>query len=64
MTLKRTFDLLVASAGLALFSPLLVAVMLSIWLQDRKSPFYIAPRAARGVSRPLADSCVRTNWMN
>jgi lipopolysaccharide/colanic/teichoic acid biosynthesis glycosyltransferase len=48
MTLKRTFDLLVASAGLALFSPLLVAVMLSIWLQDRKSPFYIAPRAARG----------------
>jgi len=33
---------------LALFSPLLVAVMLSIWLQDRKSPFYIAPRAARG----------------
>ena len=48
MTLKRTFDLLVASAGLVLFSPLLVAVMLSIWLQDRKSPFYIAPRAARG----------------
>jgi lipopolysaccharide/colanic/teichoic acid biosynthesis glycosyltransferase len=48
MILKRTFDLLVASAGLALFSPLLVAVMLSIWLQDRKSPFYIAPRAARG----------------
>jgi lipopolysaccharide/colanic/teichoic acid biosynthesis glycosyltransferase len=48
MTLKRTFDLLVASAGLALFSPLLVAVMLSIRLQDRKSPFYIAPRAARG----------------
>jgi lipopolysaccharide/colanic/teichoic acid biosynthesis glycosyltransferase len=50
MTLKRTFDLLVASAGLVLFSPLLVAVMLSIWLQDRKSPFYIAPRAARGGS--------------
>jgi lipopolysaccharide/colanic/teichoic acid biosynthesis glycosyltransferase len=48
MILKRTFDLLVASAGLALFSPLRVAVMLSIWLQDRKSPFYIAPRAARG----------------
>jgi len=53
MTLKRTFDLLVASAGLVLFSPLLVAVMLSIWLQDRKSPFYIAPRA--GSSTAAAD---------
>jgi lipopolysaccharide/colanic/teichoic acid biosynthesis glycosyltransferase len=31
-----------------LFSPLLAAVMLAIWLQDRKSPFYIAPRAGRG----------------
>jgi lipopolysaccharide/colanic/teichoic acid biosynthesis glycosyltransferase len=48
MILKRTFDVFVASAGLVLFSPLLVAVMLAIWLQDRKSPFYIAPRAARG----------------
>jgi len=48
MILKRTFDLLVTSAGLVLFSPLLAAVMLAIWLQDRKSPFYIAPRAGRG----------------
>ena len=48
MTLKRTFDLLMASAGLALCSPLLLTVMLAIWLQDRRSPFYIAPRAARG----------------
>jgi lipopolysaccharide/colanic/teichoic acid biosynthesis glycosyltransferase len=50
MILKRTFDLLVAATGLALFSPLLVAVMLAIWLQDRRSPFYVAPRAARGGS--------------
>ena len=48
MILKRAFDILVASAGLLLFSPLLAAVMLAIWLQDRRSPFYIAPRAARG----------------
>lgn len=48
MILKRSFDILAASAGLLLFSPLLVAVMLAIWLQDRQSPFYIAPRAARG----------------
>lgn len=48
MILKRAFDILGASAGMLLFSPLLVAVMLAIWLQDRRSPFYIAPRAARG----------------
>jgi lipopolysaccharide/colanic/teichoic acid biosynthesis glycosyltransferase len=48
MILKRAFDILAASAGLLLCSPLLLAVMLAIWLQDRRSPFYIAPRAARG----------------
>ncbi len=48
MNLKRSFDILGASAGLLLFSPLLVGVMLAIWLQDRQSPFYIATRAARG----------------
>jgi lipopolysaccharide/colanic/teichoic acid biosynthesis glycosyltransferase len=48
MNLKRTFDFLLALVGLLLFSPLLVAVMFAIWLQDRQSPFYIAPRAARG----------------
>jgi lipopolysaccharide/colanic/teichoic acid biosynthesis glycosyltransferase len=41
-------DILAASAGLLLFSPLLLAVMLAIWLRDRQSPFYIAPRVARG----------------
>jgi lipopolysaccharide/colanic/teichoic acid biosynthesis glycosyltransferase len=41
-------DILAASAGLLLFSPLLLVVMLAIWLRDRQSPFYIAPRVARG----------------
>ena len=48
MILKRAMDILAASAGLLLFSPLLLAVMLAIWLRDRQSPFYIAPRVARG----------------
>lgn len=48
MILKRAFDILAASCGLLLFSPLLGAVMLAIWLQDRRSPFYIPLRAARG----------------
>ncbi|MCE5310594.1 MAG: sugar transferase [Acidobacteriales bacterium] len=46
--MKRLFDIVVATAGLLMFMPLLVAVMLAIWLQDRKSPLYIASRAARG----------------
>ena len=48
MRLKRTFDFAAAACGLLVFSPLLLAVMLAIWLQDRQSPFYIAQRAARG----------------
>lgn len=46
--MKRAFDFTVALAGLLLASPLLLAVMVAIWLQDFRSPFYIAPRAARG----------------
>lgn len=45
---KRAFDIVAASLGLVVFSPLLIAVMLAIWMQDWQSPFYIAPRAARG----------------
>jgi lipopolysaccharide/colanic/teichoic acid biosynthesis glycosyltransferase len=48
MKLKRAFDFFAAAAGLLLFSPLLLAVMGGIWLQDRQTPFYIAPRVARG----------------
>lgn len=48
MNLKRAFDILAASVGLLVFSPILLAVMAAIWLEDRRSPFYIAPRAARG----------------
>jgi lipopolysaccharide/colanic/teichoic acid biosynthesis glycosyltransferase len=48
MILKRTFDFFAASIGLLVFSPLMIAVMFAIWIQDRRSPFYIAPRAARG----------------
>ena len=48
MIFKRAFDVLVSGLGLLLCSPVLLAVMLAIWLQDRQSPFYIAPRMARG----------------
>lgn len=46
MILKRAFDIFAALLGLMAFSPILVAVMLAIWIQDWQSPFYIASRAA------------------
>lgn len=48
MTLKRAFDILAALIGLVLFSPILLVIMAAVWMQDGRSPFYIAPRAARG----------------
>ena len=48
MIAKRVLDFIAASLGLLVFSPLLLAVMLAVWIQDWGSPFYIAPRAARG----------------
>lgn len=46
--LKRSLDVVVALAGLLVLSPLLATVIVAIWLYDRGSPFYIAPRMARG----------------
>lgn len=45
---KRLFDICVATGVLVAASPLLLGSMLAVWLQDRHSPFYMAPRVARG----------------
>jgi lipopolysaccharide/colanic/teichoic acid biosynthesis glycosyltransferase len=45
---KRAFDLLVSGISLLLLAPLLGVVAVAIWLQDFRSPFYIAPRVALG----------------
>ncbi len=42
---KRVADIILASIGLILCSPILLGAMLAVWLQDRHSPFYRAPRA-------------------
>jgi len=42
--MKRIFDFFIALIGLLLLSPILLFFILTIWLQDRHSPFYIAPR--------------------
>lgn len=45
--LKRLFDIVVATVGLLVSSPILVPTMIAIWLQDFHSPFYVAPRVGR-----------------
>lgn len=45
--MKRGFDLGLGAAALILFSPALLLFMLLVWLQDRKSPFYHAPRVGQ-----------------
>lgn len=42
------FDIVVSAAVLVIASPLLLGAMLAVWLQDFRSPFYLAPRVARG----------------
>jgi lipopolysaccharide/colanic/teichoic acid biosynthesis glycosyltransferase len=46
--MKRLFDFLTALIALTLLAPLLAAIALAIWLDDRKSPFFFALRVARG----------------
>ena len=45
--MKRLTDLSVSLFGLILGSPILLLTLVAIWLQDFRSPFYIAPRVGR-----------------
>jgi lipopolysaccharide/colanic/teichoic acid biosynthesis glycosyltransferase len=45
---KRALDIVVSGTALVLLSPVLAAISFAIWVTDFHSPFYIAPRAARG----------------
>jgi lipopolysaccharide/colanic/teichoic acid biosynthesis glycosyltransferase len=47
-TLKRTFDFLIALIALTLLAPLFALIAAAIWLDDGKSPFFLARRVARG----------------
>lgn len=45
--LKRSFDIICSLTGLILTSPITLGAALLVWLQDFKSPFYIAPRVGK-----------------
>lgn len=47
MILKRLFDFFLSFFGLIFLSPLLLPVILLVWLQDFKSPFYISYRTGK-----------------
>lgn len=49
--MKRLFDIFVSFTGLLLLSPAILFFLLLIWLQDFHSPFYMAPRVAKGGGR-------------
>lgn len=45
--LKRLFDIIVSLIGLIVSSPILIAAMIAVWLQDFHSPFYIPLRVGK-----------------
>ena len=50
LRVNRILDVVVSGLGLVVFSRVLLVVMAALWLQDRGSPFYIAPRMARAAA--------------
>lgn len=45
--MKRLVDIVISLIGLLISAPLLLPVIIIIWLQDFRSPFYIAPRVGK-----------------
>ena len=46
--MKRLLDVVAAVFGLLCMSPILLVTVAGVWMQDFKSPFYIASRVGRG----------------
>jgi len=46
--MKRVFDFAASLVAILLLSPVLAAIALAIWMEDRHSPFYRGTRVARG----------------
>ena len=46
--MKRAFDVTVSFLALLLLWPLLAAIALLIWAEDRRSPLFLARRVAQG----------------
>ena len=44
----RTFDILLSMLVLLIFGPLLMIIILLVWFQDYKTPFYLSARLGKG----------------
>ena len=45
--MRRSIDVVGAFFGLTLLSPVLIAILFLVWMQDKHSPFYVAQRAGK-----------------
>lgn len=45
---KRLFDMVLSAVGLIFASSVLVPALIAIWVQDFRSPFYVATRVGKG----------------
>ena len=61
--MKRIFDIVASFFGLLVTIPILLGAMLTIWLQDFRSPFYVAERTGRG-GRPFRMVKLRSMVVN
>ena len=48
--IKRAFDIFASFIGLLFVSPILLPVLFLVWKEDKRSPFYIAPRSGKNGS--------------
>jgi lipopolysaccharide/colanic/teichoic acid biosynthesis glycosyltransferase len=60
---KRLFDVVASGIGLIAASPVLVPMIVLVWLQDRKSPFYVAARVGKN-ERPFRMVKLRSMVVN
>ncbi len=61
--MKRLLDIVLSAFGLILAGPVLIIALVLVWLQDFKSPFYIAPRAGKH-NQPFSMVKIRSMVVN
>lgn len=49
--MKRAFDCIAALAGLTILAIPMALIALAVWLEDRRSPFYLGIRVGRGARK-------------
>ena len=45
--MKRIFDIFFSFSGLIITSPLIIIILFFVWLNDKKSPFYVSNRVGK-----------------